>query len=133
MSQLLILRPSRISTVSGFRYASRWRDNRRSLLDFAAKIKVYKCDISSIADIQSVAAQIKKDFGQKAHQGEPTMVLNIAGINNKSLLLDLTPEKVKRMIDINLNSHFWTALTFMPSMVGESHSRSLGERWERNN
>lgn len=45
------------------------------------------------------------------------MVANIAGLNNKSLILDLDKNKVNKMIDVNLKSHFWTALIFLPDMV----------------
>lgn len=45
------------------------------------------------------------------------MVANIAGLNNKSLILDLDEKRVSKMIDVNLKSHFWTALLFLPDMV----------------
>lgn len=43
--------------------------------------------------------QIKQDLG-----GEVTMVANIAGLNNKSLILDLDKKSVDKMIDVNLKS-----------------------------
>lgn len=62
-------------------------------------IKAYQCDISSFEELSRVKGQIVKDFGQ-----EVTMVCNVAGLNNKSLILDLTEEKVNKMIDVNLKS-----------------------------
>lgn len=72
------------------------------IIDFQSShpnIKAYKCDISSYDDLKRVRGQIEKDFG-----GHVTMVANVAGLNNKSLILDLTPERVSRMIDVNLKS-----------------------------
>lgn len=62
-------------------------------------IKAYQCDISSFEDLSRVRGQIVKDFGQNV-----TMVCNVAGLNNKSLILDLTEAKVSKMVDVNLKS-----------------------------
>ncbi len=108
-------------------------------------MKTYKCDIASIDELRDVQKQIKADFGghknmgkgkgsssaaeaptaEGGHGGEVTMVLNIAGINNKSLILDLDEKKVERMLNVNLKSHFLTAIVFLPNMV----SAYLTERW----
>ncbi|KDN43958.1 NAD(P)-binding protein [Tilletiaria anomala UBC 951] len=102
------------------------------ILDFGSSysnVKTYKCDISSLSDLQSVAECIKADFAnvpsasasgldeKNVAAGSPTMVLNIAGINNHSLILDLNEQKVQRMLDINLKSHFLTAMVFLPAMI----------------
>ena len=79
----------------------------------AANVRTYKCDITSIDELRQVQKRIQQDFG-----GDPTMELNIAGINNHSLILDLDEKKVSKMLDVNLKSHFLTALVFLPDMVG---------------
>ncbi|KAL1854706.1 hypothetical protein Plec18170_004797 [Paecilomyces lecythidis] len=53
------------------------------------------------------------------------MVVNVAGINNRSLILDLDKHKVDRMIDINLKSHFYTAMLFLPAMVKRKRGHFL--------
>ncbi|CAO1613779.1 unnamed protein product [Sympodiomycopsis kandeliae] len=75
-------------------------------------IKSYQCDISSYDGLAQVKEQIRIDFG-----GDVTMVCNVAGLNNKSLILDLTEAQVSKMIDVNLKSHFWTAMLFLPAMI----------------
>lgn len=64
-----------------------------------ANIKAYQCDISSFEDLSRVKALIEKDFGQAV-----TMICNVAGLNNKSLILDLDERRVSKMIDVNLKS-----------------------------
>lgn len=53
------------------------------------------------------------------------MVANIAGLNNKSLILDLEKDRVSKMIDVNLKSHFWTAMIFLPDMVKRKRGHFL--------
>jgi all-trans-retinol dehydrogenase (NAD+) len=62
-------------------------------------IKAYKCDISKYAELEKVKTKIAKDL-----DGQVTMVANIAGLNNKSLILDLDEDRVSKMIDVNLKS-----------------------------
>jgi len=77
-----------------------------------ANVRSYKVDISNYEELESLRSKIQSDLG-----GNVTMVANIAGLNNKSLILDLDKNKVNKMIDVNLKSHFWTALIFLPDMV----------------
>jgi all-trans-retinol dehydrogenase (NAD+) len=78
----------------------------------AANIRPYKGDISDYNAMEELREKIKQDMG-----GDVTMVANIAGLNNKSLVLDLDKDRVSKMIDVNLKSHFWTAMLFLPAMV----------------
>jgi short-subunit dehydrogenase len=70
--------------------------------------------------LEALRDQIKKDFG-----ADVTIVANIAGINNKALILDLDKKKVDAMIDINLKSHFYTAMLFLPAMIKRKRGHFL--------
>jgi all-trans-retinol dehydrogenase (NAD+) len=101
-------------------------------------MRAYKCDISSYEAMNSLRTQIKADLG------DVTMVVNIAGINNKSLILDLDERRVDKMINVNLKSRewdlssflasrsdsfrhidFWTAMLFLPDMVKRKRGHFL--------
>ena len=62
------------------------------------KITTFQCDISQYDDLHRIQQQVVR------RMGDVTMVVNVAGINNKSLILDLDKKKIDRMIDINLKS-----------------------------
>lgn len=84
-------------------------------------IHVYQCDIGNYEALERLRDQIRKDFNGK----EVTMVANIAGLNNKSLILDLNRKKVDSMIDVNLKSHFYTAMLFLPAMIKRKRGHFL--------
>lgn len=86
----------------------------------AARITAYKCDIFDYDALVELKEKIKNDLG-----GDVTMVANIAGLNNKSLILDLDKNRVSKMIDVNLKSHFWTAMIFLPAMVKRKRGHFL--------
>ncbi|UZJ57558.1 hypothetical protein CBS101457_006878 [Exobasidium rhododendri] len=83
-------------------------------------MRAYQCDISSYDALDELREKIMEDVGQ-----EVTMVANIAGMNNKSLILDLNKDRVSKMIDVNLKSHFWTAMVFLPAMVKRKRGHFL--------
>lgn len=62
-------------------------------------IRAYKCDISKFPEMERTKNRIVKEMG-----GNVTMVANVAGLNNKSLILDLDAKHVDKMIDVNLKS-----------------------------
>lgn len=87
------------------------------IIDFTPShpnIKAYKCDISQFDEITRVQAEIRKDW-----DGEVTMVANIAGLNNRSLILDLDERKVNRMIDVNLKSREYATRKFCAVVVSQ--------------
>lgn len=55
-------------------------------------IDSYICDISNPEDIARVAKEIREDIG------EPTILVNNAGIINGKSILDLSIEDIKRYI-----------------------------------
>jgi all-trans-retinol dehydrogenase (NAD+) len=75
----------------------------------------YKCDITSPAQIASVAAEIRKDVG------EPTILINNAGVARGKNILDASEKDVRFTFDVNTLAHYWMAKEFVPSMVRADH------------
>jgi all-trans-retinol dehydrogenase (NAD+) len=78
-------------------------------------VKYYKCDISSSAAIAQVASEIR------AEMGEPTVLLNIAGVGHGKTILNATEAEHRWVFDVNTLSHYLLAKEFIPSMVTGNH------------
>ncbi|EHL02658.1 putative Short-chain dehydrogenase/reductase family 16C member 6 [Glarea lozoyensis 74030] len=75
----------------------------------------YKCDITSPSTIASVASEIRKDVG------EPTILINNAGVCRGKNILDATEKDVRFTFDVNTLAHYWMAKEFVPSMAKKNH------------
>ncbi|KAH7419657.1 hypothetical protein BKA64DRAFT_588380 [Cadophora sp. MPI-SDFR-AT-0126] len=81
----------------------------------ASNVYYYKCDITSPATIASVAAEVRKDVG------EPTVLINNAGVARGKNILDATEKDVRFTFDVNTLAHYWLAKEFVPAMVKANH------------
>ncbi|XP_063701471.1 short-chain dehydrogenase/reductase family 16C member 6-like [Culicoides brevitarsis] len=70
----------------------------------------YKCDITSREEVLAIAERVKKEVGCV------TVLVNNAGIMPTRSLLQHTHEVVRKVMDINLMSHFWALEAFLPAM-----------------
>lgn len=77
------------------------------------KIHYYKCDVTSADAVNQVAEFIRSDHGN------PSILINNAGIGSDKHILQIEPEQLKRMFDVNTVSHFYTAKAFVPSMIAQ--------------
>ncbi|KAJ2717527.1 hypothetical protein H4R23_005289 [Coemansia sp. Cherry 401B] len=86
------------------------------------KWKHYCCDITRLEQIKDVAAQIRAELG------DPTVLVNNAGIVVGKLLLDMTDDEVDKVVDVNLTSHFHLIRQFLPAMIRQcrGHIVSIG-------
>jgi short-subunit dehydrogenase len=62
-----------------------------------------------------VAAKIRK-----AH-GDPTVLINNAGIGAEGTILDKAEATVRKTFEVNSLSHFLTVKEFLPSMIKRNH------------
>lgn len=85
------------------------------LLWIANNVFYYKCDITSPSQIASAATEIRKDVG------EPTILVNNAGVARGKNILDATEKDVRFTFDVNALAHYWLAKEFVPSMVAANH------------
>ncbi|KAL1685740.1 hypothetical protein GGG16DRAFT_65684 [Schizophyllum commune] len=74
-------------------------------------IAYYKCDVSKWEEVEAVAKTVIEEIGQ------PTIIVNNAGIVQAKLILDLSPAEIERTFAVNTLSHFWTLKAFLPGMI----------------
>ncbi|KAJ6628948.1 retinal short-chain dehydrogenase reductase [Mycena sp. CBHHK59/15] len=87
-------------------------------------IAYYKCDVSKWEEVEAVSKKIIEEIGQ------PTVLINNAGVVQGKLILDLSPEDIQQTFGVNTLAHFWTLKAFLPGMIekkkGHIASPSLG-------
>ena len=81
----------------------------------AKNVYYYKCDITSPANIAATADEIRKDVG------EPTILINNAGVARGKNVLDANEKDVRFTFEVNTLAHYWMAKEFVPSMVNRNH------------
>ncbi|OAL37692.1 hypothetical protein AYO20_02869 [Fonsecaea nubica] len=75
----------------------------------------YKTDVTSSQDIRDVAVRVRKDIG------DPTVLINNAGVANARTILDETEEQLQRTFDVNILAHFKMVKEFLPDMIKKNH------------
>ncbi|KAH8676402.1 short chain dehydrogenase/reductase-like protein [Tricladium varicosporioides] len=80
-----------------------------------SNVHYYKCDITSPATIAAVASQIR------AEVGNPTVLINNAGVARGKDILSATEKDVRFTFDVNTLAHYWMAKEFVPYMVEKNH------------
>lgn len=80
-----------------------------------SNIHFYTCDLTSPSTLSKVADRIRKDIGQ------PTILINNAGVARGKTLLDATEKDIRFTYDVNTLAHFWTAKEFLPYMIQRNH------------
>jgi all-trans-retinol dehydrogenase (NAD+) len=71
----------------------------------------YHVDVSEVSRVMTTAEKVKEEIGL------PDIVINNAAIVKVQSLLDLSPNQIRKTINVNLLSHFWTIKSFLPDMV----------------
>ncbi|KAK2735434.1 hypothetical protein CKAH01_01815 [Colletotrichum kahawae] len=78
--------------------------------------RFYQLDVTSPAAVREVAQRIRADVG-----GDPTVLVNNAGVGMGKPLLAETDEQVRRTFDVNIVAQFWMVREFLPAMVAADH------------
>ncbi|KAH7323728.1 hypothetical protein BKA65DRAFT_407336 [Rhexocercosporidium sp. MPI-PUGE-AT-0058] len=82
---------------------------------FPSGIHFYQCDVTSSSDIKAAASEIRK-----AH-GDPTVLINNAGIGTGQTILDESEERIRLTFEVNTMAHFWMTKEFLPAMIKKNH------------
>ncbi len=77
-------------------------------------VSYWKCDITSSASIHEAADGIREQLGN------PSILINNAGIANMGSIIDIPEEKLRKLLDVNLISHWSTVKEFLPSMIAQN-------------
>ncbi|KAJ5634789.1 hypothetical protein N7528_002631 [Penicillium herquei] len=86
---------------------------------FPANVYFYKADVTSEEALHQVAGAIRRDVG------DPTVLVNNAGVATMRPMLDEKVENVRRIFDVNCVALFILTREFLPSMVKEDHGHVL--------
>lgn len=78
-------------------------------------VQFYKLDVTSAQGIKEVAAKIRLEVG------DPTVLINNAGIGTGKNVLDETDEELHRTFDVNIFAHFRLIKEFLPHMIKHDH------------
>lgn len=68
-----------------------------------------------MADVKEVAAKVRADVG------DPTILVNNAGIARGKTILGTSERDLKLTFDVNVFAHFYTVHEFLPAMVKRNH------------
>lgn len=79
-------------------------------------VKYFHCDITNTEAIASAAAEVRNVFG-----GEPTVLINNAGIIYARPLLENTEREIQKMFEVNTLSQYRILHEFLPAMVSRNH------------
>ncbi|XP_063709168.1 uncharacterized oxidoreductase YoxD-like [Culicoides brevitarsis] len=81
------------------------------LEDLGVKAKAYKADVSKSEDIDAIAPVVEKELGPV------DIVINNAGVFFTKSIETETPEKLQKMVNINMMSSMWTTRAFLQGMI----------------
>jgi short-subunit dehydrogenase len=80
-----------------------------------ANVSFYKADITSSANIAQVAKTIR------AKHGDPTVLVNNAGVGYDGTILEEPESKIRQTFEVNTISHFLMVKEFLPAMIKANH------------
>ncbi|KAF5599098.1 pectate lyase 1 [Fusarium pseudocircinatum] len=81
----------------------------------SANAHFYKVDVTSPHSIHEAMEQVRRDIG------DPTVLINNAGIALGKDILACTADQIKKMVEVNLLAHFWLVQELLLSMVKQNH------------
>ncbi|CAO2654245.1 Nn.00g109780.m01.CDS01 [Neocucurbitaria sp. VM-36] len=84
-------------------------------LDSPSSVRFFKCDLSSPASIATAASSIR------ASLGNPTVLINNAGVARGKSILATTENDINLTFKVNTFAHYFLAQQFLPSMVDNNH------------
>jgi len=71
----------------------------------------YTLDITSSADVERVADEIRQNHGN------PTVLINNAGVGSAKIILDQPVDATRKTFDVNILGHFALVKQFLPAMI----------------
>ncbi|MBR2955784.1 MAG: 3-oxoacyl-ACP reductase FabG [Clostridia bacterium] len=104
---------------SKYRVAFTYNTSAQRALALSQEVgaKAYKCDVSASDQVESVIAEIKRDFGGI------DLLVNNAGIAQDKLFQDITDEDWRKMMGVNLDGTFFVTRAVVPGMISKGYGR----------
>ncbi|KAL2837379.1 hypothetical protein BJX68DRAFT_259605 [Aspergillus pseudodeflectus] len=94
-------------------------DIQEPVLSFGKNVTFYHADVTSSESIRAVAQKIR------ASHGEPTVLVNNAGVGNEGTLLAKSEARIRQTFEINTISHFLMVREFLPAMIKQNHGHII--------
>lgn len=90
-------------------------DIKPPLAPLPPNVHFYQVDVASADAVHEAAEKVRSDIG------DPTILINNAGIVLGESLLDCTRAGIQQMFGINTLAHFWLVQEFLPAMIKSNH------------
>lgn len=78
-------------------------------------VRFYKTDVTDPASLKQSADAVRRDFG------EPTILINNAGVTRPATILGITNEFLNTIFKVNTMCHWTTVKEFLPDMIKKDH------------
>jgi all-trans-retinol dehydrogenase (NAD+) len=75
------------------------------------KANSYHCNVADREMVYDTAEKVRRDVGRV------DILVNNAGIVNGKRFLECSDEELRRTMEVNILSHFWTVKAFLPDMI----------------
>jgi len=74
-------------------------------------IHYFRCDITDHAAVQRLARDVRENHGN------PSILINNAGVAFDHTIMTATPDQLRRIFDVNIISHYYLLQAFLPAMI----------------
>jgi short-subunit dehydrogenase len=85
----------------------------------APNVFFHNVDITWPAAIHEAATQVRREHG------EPTILINNAGVGFMGTIIEEAESNVRRTLEVNTLSHFWMVKEFLPAMIKNDHGHII--------
>ncbi|KAM0332489.1 hypothetical protein ACHAQA_002771 [Verticillium albo-atrum] len=83
--------------------------------DGGPNVHYFQCDLTSTARVAAAAEEVR------AALGDPTVLINNAGVARGKTVLASSERDIRFTFDVNALAHYWTTKEFLPAMVRANH------------
>lgn len=77
-----------------------------------SKASFFKCDVTSLSAVAETADAVRKKLG-----GDPSILINNAGIARANSILDIPESSLRQVMGVNLMAMWFTVKSFLPAMI----------------
>ncbi|KAI3396661.1 hypothetical protein diail_11838 [Diaporthe ilicicola] len=76
------------------------------------QVTYFRCDVTSLQQVVDTADAVRKTMG-----GDPTILVNNAGIARFNSVLDIPEQSLRQVLGVNLMALWFTTQQFLPAMI----------------
>ncbi|XP_033645031.1 short-chain dehydrogenase/reductase family 16C member 6-like [Asterias rubens] len=90
------------------------RETMRMIKAFDGNVLAYKVDVTNAEEVYETANEVKQEVG------DVTVLVNNAGVVTGKRLMNCSDDMIRKTMDVNVTSHFWTLKSFLPAMKAKN-------------